>query len=90
MTNPLTATLVKGSRTGYLQTEWKVSDYFGPESKTPSISGDTLTIPAGAYGAFTVMPSWNPIKYSIKYKVGGVEYTKLLTYIEPVGEPTYS
>ena len=70
------------TRTGYQIAKWTASGYVGD---APTVSGNTLTIPARTAGDFTVTPTWTPIAYTIEFNANGGEGTmaaKTLAYDE--------
>ena len=58
-----TKTITLPTRTGYsIASSWGVS---GAKDGKPTVSGNTLTIPAGTYGNLTLTPTWTANEYSL-------------------------
>ncbi len=67
-TSSQTRTIATPSRTGYTFSSWSISCAGG----NPTISGTTLTIPAGCYGEIAMTAVWTPITYTIQYNSNDV------------------
>lgn len=67
-TSSQTRTIAPPSRTGYTFSSWSISCAGG----NPTISGTTLTIPAGCYGEIAMTAVWTPITYTIQYNSNDV------------------
>ena len=67
--NSRAVTLTPPTRAGYQLSGWTIPTNSSGANST--ISGNTLTIPAGAYGAITVSPNWNAIDYTIALNKNG-------------------
>ena len=68
-----TITVTAPTRSGYTLSGWTVS---GATGGSPSISGNTLTIPANTYGNLTLRANWSEVTYTIYYKPGSFTKTE--------------
>ena len=57
------------SRTGYTFLGWTITE--NTSGRTSTVSGNKITIPAGAYGNITVKAQWKAVTYTINFNVNG-------------------
>ena len=84
----ITIQLTPGTETGYTNGGWGISRDAGSGGDDPYISGNTLTIPTGSYGEFTVNKVWVVNTYTISYNTNGagaLDNTPA-TYDQTIGE----
>lgn len=80
--NSRNVTLTPPTRAGYQLSSWNIDT--NSKGVNSTVSGNTLTIPAGAYGAISVSPNWDAIDYSITVnKNGGTGGSGNTTYNRP-------
>lgn len=80
--NSRVVTLTPPTRAGYQLTGWTITTNSSGANST--VSGNTLNIPAGAYGAITVSANWAAIDYDITFnKNGGTGGSADRTYNRP-------